>query len=104
VASAVAPTAQVAATSAAPAVNAAATAAVGTVTSLRANANSATVDEMTRAFETAGIQNANRWAREVEEYRPYPTNDASFAKLRGELAKYNPSPDTLARILATLSL
>ena len=34
----------------------------------------------------------------------YATNDPSFAKLRGELAKYNPGTETLEKILATLSL
>jgi hypothetical protein len=59
---------------------------------------------MQRVFEAAGISNAARWAREVEEYRPYPTNDPSFAKLRQELAKYNPSPDVLQKILESLTV
>jgi len=68
------------------------------------NANTATIAQLTEAFQAAGISNAARWAREVDEYRPYPTDDPSFAKLRSELAKYNPSPDVLQRILATLTL
>ena len=70
----------------------------------KVNANSASVAELQRAFEAAGISNAARWAREVEEYRPYPTNDPTFAKLRQELAKYNPGPGVVDQIVATLSL
>jgi len=40
----------------------------------------------------------------VDEYRPYPTDDPSLAKLRQELAKYNPAPDVLEKILATLTV
>jgi hypothetical protein len=68
------------------------------------NANTASVAELQRAFEAAGISNAARWAREVEEYRPYPTDDPTFAKLRRELAKYNPGPGVVDQIVATLSL
>jgi competence protein ComEA len=50
------------------------------------------------------VPNASRWVTEVQEYRPYPTDDPTFAKLRSNLAKYNPSADTLSRILAALSL
>ena len=70
----------------------------------KVNANTASVAELQRAFEAAGISNAARWAREVEEYRPYPTNDPSFGKLRQELAKYNPGPGVVDQIVATLSL
>ena len=81
----------------------AASPATGSVTQ-RVNANTASVVEMQRAFEAAGIPSAARWAREVEEYRPYPTDDPSFAKLRRELAKYNPGPGVVDQIVATLAL
>ncbi|MGE3271347.1 MAG: hypothetical protein AB7P40_21540 [Chloroflexota bacterium] len=71
---------------------------------MKVDANKATVAELQRAFEAAGISNASRWAREVEEYRPYPTDDPGFAKLRRELAKYNPAPGVVDAIIATLSL
>jgi recombination DNA repair RAD52 pathway protein len=67
-------------------------------------ANTATRAELTAAFDAAGISNAARWAMEVEEYRPYPTNDPTFAKLRQNLAKYNPGPGVVDGIVATLSL
>jgi hypothetical protein len=57
---------------------------------------------MTAAFQTAGIANAQRWAQEVEEYRPYPANDPNFAKLRQNLAKYNPAPGVVDALIATL--
>jgi ABC-type glycerol-3-phosphate transport system substrate-binding protein len=70
----------------------------------KASANSATAAQLQAAFEAAGVPNASRWVTEVQEYRPYPTNDPTFAKLKSNLAKYNPSADTLSRILAALSL
>ena len=70
----------------------------------KASANNATAAQLQAAFEAAGVPNASRWVVEVQEYRPYPTDDPSFAKLRSNLAKYNPSADTLNRILAALSL
>lgn len=68
------------------------------------NANTASRAEMTTAFTAAGISNAARWAMEVEEYRPYPTTDANMAKLRQNLAKYNPGPGVVDAIIAALSL
>ena len=77
------------------------TAATGTG---KVDANTASVAELTAAFEAAGIPSAARWAREVEEYRPYPTDDPTFARLRSNLAKYNPAPEVVDQIIATLSL
>jgi hypothetical protein len=73
-------------------------------TAQKVNVNTASQVELLQAFQTAGIPNAARWVTEVMEYRPYPTNDPTFAKLRAELAKYNPSPDVVDKIIATLGL
>lgn len=70
----------------------------------KVNANTATIDQLTAAFTAAGISNASRWAREVDEYRPYPANDPNLAKLRQNLAKYNPGQETVDKIVATLSV
>lgn len=93
-----------AAASAAASASSSSSAAASAKTVQKVNANTATVAEMQVAFEAAGISNAARWAREVEEYRPYPTNDPTFAKLRGELAKYNPGPGVVDQIIAVLTL
>ncbi|MEK7423519.1 MAG: hypothetical protein AAB131_06705 [Actinomycetota bacterium] len=74
----------------------AATAAGGKV-----DVNSASTSELEEAFEAAGVANARRWAREVDEYRPYP-KDPDFAKLRQELGKYNIAPEVLEAIISTL--
>ena len=89
-----------------PAASAAAgsSAASGTNALAKVNANTASVPELQAALEAAGVTNAARWAREVDEYRPYPMDDPSLAKLRQELAKYNPAPDVLEKILATLTV
>jgi hypothetical protein len=70
----------------------------------KVSANNATRAELQAAFEAAGIPGASQWAREVVEYRPYPENDPNMAKLRQELAKYNPAPGVVDQIIATLSL
>ncbi|HEY3080791.1 MAG TPA: hypothetical protein VGM69_12925 [Chloroflexota bacterium] len=80
----------------------AATPAAGTVT--KVSANTATRAQMQAAFQAAGIPNAARMAMEVEEYRPYPTDDPGFAKLRKELAKYNIAADVVDKIVATLTV
>ena len=79
-------------------------AATTTAAAAKASANNATAAQLLAAFEAGGVPNASRWVREVEEYRPYPADDPTFAKLKSNLAKYNPSSDTLSRILAALSL
>ena len=68
------------------------------------SANNATRAELQAVFETAGISNARQWAREVEEYRPYPEDDPDMAKLRRELAMYNPGPGVVDAIIALLEL
>jgi hypothetical protein len=73
-------------------------------TSQKVDANSASQDQIQQALEAAEVPNAARWTREVMEYRPYPTNDPSFAKLRQELAKYNPSADVVDKIVSALTL
>ena len=70
----------------------------------KVDANKASVSELTAALTAAGVPSANRWAKEVEEYRPYPTDDATFAKLRQNLAKYNPGDDVVEKIVSALSL
>ncbi|MDP9253155.1 MAG: hypothetical protein M3O80_09130 [Chloroflexota bacterium] len=70
----------------------------------KASANNATAAQLQAAFDAAGVPNASRWIIEVQEYRPYPTDDPTFSKLKSNLAKYNPSADTLTRILAALTL
>jgi hypothetical protein len=54
------------------------------------------------ALTAAGVANADRWAREVEEYRPYDAADPTLTHLQSELAKYDPDPATLAAILSAL--
>ena len=68
------------------------------------SANNASVENLGVAFEAAGIPNADLWAHEVEEYRPYSVDDADFAKLRRELAKYNPGPGVVDSIIDLLEL
>jgi type II secretory pathway component PulK len=67
------------------------------------NANTATQEELAAAFAAAGISNADRWAREVAEYRPYEA-DPTWARLRQELGKYNIDPTVLDQILALLTI
>jgi hypothetical protein len=59
------------------------------------------VTEIVAALEAAGAANADRWAREVVEYRPYE-NDPNLPKLREELAKYNPGDGVVDAIVSAL--
>lgn len=68
------------------------------------SANNATPAQVTTALEAAGVGNAARWAREVVEYRPYPTDDPNLSKLRKDLVKYNPAPGFTDAIVGALSL
>lgn len=70
----------------------------------KASANNASIAELTAAFQAAGISSAARWAAEVDEYRPYATTDTNLAKLRQNLAKYNPGPGVVDAIVGALSL
>jgi hypothetical protein len=67
------------------------------------DANNASIDDLAAAFEAAGVANAARWAREVDEYRPYSGTD-DWAKLKQELSKYNIDDATLAKILSVLEV
>jgi hypothetical protein len=71
--------------------------------SSKVNANAASQTDLATAFQSVGVPNADRWAKEVDEYKPYP-NDPMWAKLRQELGKYNIAPDTLAKILSVLEV
>ena len=73
-------------------------------TGVTLSANDASISELATAFESAGISNAQRWAREVDEYRPYSVDDTGYTKLRGELAKYNPASGVVDAIVARLHL
>ncbi len=68
----------------------------------KVSANTASEDAIATALKAAGVASPKRWAAEVVEYRPYATNDVGLAKLRENLAKYNPAQKTLDQILSTL--
>jgi hypothetical protein len=70
---------------------------------VRVSANTAPQSEIAAALASAGVPNADRWAREVVEYRPYDASDATLQKLQDNLAKYNPDSATLAGILSALT-
>ena len=70
----------------------------------KVSANEASEEELVAAFTAAGVQDPDEWAEEVEQYRPYPTDDPNFTKLREELAKYNPGPGVVDKIVSALEL
>jgi len=74
-----------------------------TAATAKVSANTASEAEITRALEAAGVTNAARWTKEVMEYRPYPADDPTLAKLKKELQKYKPSKETQDKILAALT-
>ena len=70
----------------------------------KVSANNATAAELEAALEAAGVENAEKWAEEIEEYRPYDESDVHFVHLREELSKYGPSQETLNLIVSVLKL
>jgi hypothetical protein len=74
----------------------------GTAATSKVSANTATVDEIAAALAAAGVDEADRWAREVVEYRPYDTSDPDLTHLRDELAKYNPAAGVVDQIVSAL--
>lgn len=68
----------------------------------KVSANTASEDEIADALENAGVSNAERWAEEVVEYRPYPADDPNLSELRDNLAKYNPGEETTDKIVSAL--
>jgi hypothetical protein len=89
-------------TAAQPTAAATSAASIGAAAAGKVSANTASEADIAAALTTAGVPNADRWAREVTEYRPYPTDDATLAKLQGNLAKYQPDAATLQGILSAL--
>jgi hypothetical protein len=68
----------------------------------KVSANSAGEDDIATALKAAGVSSPKRWAAEVVEYRPYSIDDFDLAKLRQNLAKYNPGQQTVDKIVSTL--
>src|SRR5918912_1432844 len=68
----------------------------------KVSANTASQDAIASALRAAGVPSPNRWAAEVVEYRPYPLDDLGLAKLRENLAKYNPAQQTVDQIVSVL--
>lgn len=64
--------------------------------------NTASQEEIAAVLTAAGVPNAEQWAREVVEYRPYDMSDPDMAHLRDELAKYNPAAGVVDQIVAAL--
>jgi hypothetical protein len=69
---------------------------------MKVSANTASEDEIASALKAAGVPSPKRWAAEVVEYRPYAVNDLGLAKLRQNLAKYNPAAQTVDQIVSVL--
>jgi hypothetical protein len=72
-------------------------------TATTVSANTASEEEIAAALDEAGVSNADRWAAEVVEYRPYPADDPDLTKLRENLAKYNPGEETTDKIVSALT-
>jgi hypothetical protein len=96
------PDATAPASAAVPTATASSAAGGGSSAVTQVSANGASESEIAAVLAAAGVPNADRWAREVVEYRPYDASDATLQKLQDNLAKYNPDPATLAGILSAL--
>jgi DNA uptake protein ComE-like DNA-binding protein len=72
-------------------------------TGSKVSANTASEEEIAAALASGGVSNSEKWAKEVVEYRPYPTDDANLTALRDKLAKYNPGQETTDKIVSALT-
>lgn len=86
----------------APTTSSGATGAAPAASAEKVSANTASEDEIAAALESVGVSNAEKWAEEVVEYRPYSADDPNLTKLRGNLAKYNPGQETTDKIVSAL--
>jgi DNA uptake protein ComE-like DNA-binding protein len=96
------PTTAATAPAASPDTSAAASAEASAGAVTKVSANTATEAELIAALTGAGVPNPERWAREIQEYRPYDAADPTLTSLQQNLAKYQPSAETLAGILSVL--
>lgn len=72
--------------------------------SAKVNPNTASKQQLIDTFTKNGISRPEQWAREVDEYKPYPDSEyPQLTRLRKELTKYRPTPDTLEKIIASLT-
>lgn len=97
-------TSAAAATTTAAAVSSAPSATATTGAVAKVSANNATNAQLVAALTAAGVPNPANWAREIEEYRPYAASDTNLTKLRQNLAKYNPAPGVVDKIVSALSV
>lgn len=80
-----------------------ATSATAPAPAAKVSANTAPEEDIAAALKAAGVSNSSRWAEEVVEYRPYPSDDPNLGKLRDNLAKYNPGQETVDKIVSALT-
>ncbi len=66
-----------------------------------ANANTATVAEITAAFSSAGVPDAEKWAAQVVEHRPYSGTDG-WSALRQDLDQDTIDDATFSKITSVL--
>jgi hypothetical protein len=64
--------------------------------------NSSSDKDLAAALRANQVDDPEQWARRIGVERPYPTDDLGLTKLRQDLAQYNPDPETLDQITATL--
>jgi hypothetical protein len=75
----------------------------GAAPASKVSATTASQEEIFSALSKAGVPTPSRWTDEVIEYRPYPANDPNLGKLRQNLAKYNPGPGIVDKIVSALT-
>src|SRR5512134_3862064 len=69
----------------------------------KVSANDASTEEITAALAAAGVENADAWADEVVEHRPYAADDPSMQDVRDALAEYDPPAEVLDAIVSALT-
>lgn len=71
-------------------------------TTNKESANAGSVQDIAAALRTNEVGDAERWAKVVAGYRPYPVDDPRLGKLRKALADNRADPRTIDQVTAVL--
>lgn len=64
---------------------------------------SASESDIASALRANGVDDPERWAQIVLQYRPYPAGPAGMAKLKDALTRFQATPDDISKITNALT-
>ncbi|WP_051579701.1 hypothetical protein [Pseudonocardia acaciae] len=64
--------------------------------------STSSVQDIAAALRANQVENPEKWARIIVEYRPYPGGDPGLGKLRQALVQHRAEPRTIDQIMTVL--